>query len=208
MTAGIEKIRRSQSAATVARICHNCGRAGDSLVLACLAHLANLLSASLFWRGWSEDHVARVVLGHREADSNFGDDAGSVFARRVWRLASTIDPPSPRLRRSRHRRVVCVARGDDRLHCHRRFRKPASVVPIAAGADRGRVCRRRLRLCRLENIQSRCEDHVFDFAGDLIWLFRVRLRARVLQAERRSVARCRIKSKSCDANWCADSRRR
>src|SRR5712692_541806 len=82
------------------------------------------------------------------------------------------------------------------------------MVSIASHSDRRPVCRRGVRVCWAENVQSGNEDRAFDFAGGLIRFFRVRLCPRFLPTERRSIARGGIGFETNHTGKCAGGRRR
>ncbi len=168
------------------------------LVRTRVSNRAAILSAPFLRGGRSSDHVGGMVSEDFERDCYIDAHACYFRSRLCRHFGGEID--------SSRTNVSVVAGGDDFVHCDRWLRKSTSMVSIASHSDRRPVCRRGVRVCWAENVQSGNENRAFDFAGGLIRFFRVRLCTRFLPTERRSIARRGIGFETNHTGKCAGGR--
>ncbi|PYK30518.1 MAG: hypothetical protein DME57_06650 [Verrucomicrobia bacterium] len=154
------------------------------LVLARLRDLAAILSASLFWRGRSENHAGKLVLEHCSANSDFRVNAAAFSARNLRRVANEVD--------GTREAVSLVARSDGAFYRGRWLRKSTPVVSTSARANLRRfcghgllaACRKDFKSC-FQNLFGGCIDRRRSRSGVRLWV-------QVLRAHRCADARRRF----------------
>src|SRR5467141_2624917 len=78
-------MRRSQTAATtIGSLRDDCVASVCYLVLARTSNRREILSASLFRRGWNSDYERELVLEDRETNNDLETDAFALRARARW----------------------------------------------------------------------------------------------------------------------------
>ena len=100
-----------------------------------------------------------------------------------------------------------VAGCHDCFHHRRRLRESPPVVPTSAGTDRRCVCRRRLRLCRLENFFPSHRSDIVGSDREFVHNPRVLVRATVLPIICCATSRCRSGIEKSDTARCIDRSR-
>src|SRR5437773_8433245 len=140
----LEKMALEFCEATVAlAFRHDYNFAFNCVVLARPPNFREILSASFLRRGWNSDRKVFMVLEDRTTDWNFESDADPLALRTCRSVRGTA-------------REICaglslVAHCNDSLHHCRGLWESSSVVSTSARADRRRVCRRSLRIYRVED---------------------------------------------------------
>ena len=209
---------------TRAAVSNTAGRSSSLLVsaprapLQLIAFTAIALLPSAIWY-WHAHQIAQKFYPHHF----FG--AGGIQIESFswyWHIAQqtfVIQPHAASLSDGA-RRFVCpavagskvlspfslVAGCHDCFHHRRRLRESPSVVPTSSGADRRCVCRRRLRLCRLENFFA---SHRSDFVGsarEFVHNPRVLVHSTVLPIIC-ATSRCRSGIEKSDTARCIDRSR-
>src|SRR6059058_3675788 len=122
---------------------HDYNFAFNGVVRARPPNFREILSASFLRRGRNSDRKVFMVLEDRTTERNFESHADPLGLRAYRSVRGTAREICPRL--------SLVARCDDSLHHCRGLWESSSVVSASARADRRRVCRRSLRIYRVEN---------------------------------------------------------
>src|SRR5947208_1706796 len=98
-----------------------------------------------------------------------------------------------------------VAGCDDSLLCRSRLWQPPSMVSTSSRADRRCICRRRLRLCRVEDrILAYCRGYFVDIAREFLCTSFLFIRATALRIVRCSTSRCWLGIKQNYRAGCAN----
>ena len=162
------------------------------LVLARAPDRPTILSASFLRRRRNSDREFLLVLENRKRSRHFEFDAASSNPGVERGFYHEVD--------QRRAAFPMVARRDDSLHHRGRLWQPASVVPIAARADCGRVRGRRLCISGVKNFKPTDKSCLVDLPRDFVRQSRVSLHAAILSlAFFRRVAGCRIEIERNDA---------
>src|SRR6266446_792657 len=194
-------MRRSQTAATtIGSLRDDCIASVCNLVLARASNRREILSASLFRRGWNSDYERELVLEDCKTNNNFEPHAFALRGGSGRFLSGKIDKECGAF--------PVVARGDDSFHYCGWLRQPPSMVSIAARADRGRSRRRRVRICCLETDIAGGENWIVGLPGRLVWLAGSQLCDLILPAGRSGITRCRFGIETNDAGKFVDHRGR
>ena len=166
------------------------------LVLARVSNRREILSPSLLRRRRDSNREFLVVLADSATDPDIQPHAAS--------LTHGAD------------RVVCcaaieilaifslVAGCDGSFHHRPRLRQSPSVVSTPTRTDRRRVCRRRLRLCCLENFFACHRGDFVDSAREFVRNPCVLVRATVLPIICGATSRCRFRIEKSDTARCID----
>ena len=170
------------------------------LVLARASNSTAILSASLLRCRRDSNRIFLVVLAHCTTDFCIQPHAASLSdgARRfVCPAVAGSKLLSP---------FSLVAGCHDCFHHRRRLRESPPVVPTSSGADRRCACRRRLRLCRLENFFPSHRGDIVGSAREFVHNPRVLVRATVLPIIC-TTSRCRSGIEKSDTVRCIDRSR-
>src|SRR5690349_22463386 len=109
----------------------------NGMVCTCGSHRLEILSESLFWRGWRAANVTQLVCENCGANDHRGCDICPFAARNSWIVRGWP------LRRGAVIFVSLVVGGDGSVCDCRWIRQPALLVSTSAGADHCRIrCQR------------------------------------------------------------------
>src|SRR6266487_766142 len=131
------------------------------VVLARTSNRREILPASFLRRGRNPDRTFFVVRGDHAIDRNIELDADSFDHCGYWSVRSA----------SRETRVLLslVASCDDSLYRHSGLWQSPSLVSAPARPDRSRVCRRSLRIGRIENLcLARFGDYLVNLGCEFV----------------------------------------
>src|SRR4029434_1909544 len=139
---------------------------------------------SLLRRRRDSNREFLVVLAHCATDPDIQPHAAALSHRADWLArGAAIEALA----------IFSLVAGCHGPFCHRpRLRQSPSVVSTPAGTDRRCVCRRRLRLCRLENLFARHRADILHSAREFIHSPCVLVRSTVLPIIGGATSRCRF----------------